>query len=151
MTSESSIKQRPYSCRPVIPFMGSKLVGLGTSLGVEVEDIRAIGTRKRREMLHKVVHVAAPSISAIIGIIAGNEAFPVHSRPESFYPFASGAALLTASSSSSDGHSRWLSTILVSATVFIVAFVSLALLNGAINDCYGVSPKYGAFSSRSGQ
>ncbi len=151
MTSKSSLKQRPYSCKPVIPFMGSKLVGLAASLDVGGEDIHAMGSRRRRETLHKVVQVAAPSISAIVGIIAGNETFPVHSRPDSFYPYASSAILLTASSTSSGGHSRWLSTVVVSAIVFIVAFLSLALLNGAVNDSYGVSPRYGVFHGRDGR
>lgn len=131
--------------------MGSKLVGLGASLGVGGDDIRSMGSRKRRETLHKVVQVAAPSIAAIVGILAGNETFPVHSRPDSFYPFAGSTLLLTASSTSSGGHSRWLSTVVVSSIVFIVAFVSLALLNGAVNDSYGMSPRYGAFHGRDGQ
>ncbi len=130
--------------------MGSKLVGTDTLLGVGGEDLRAIKAGRRRETLAKVGHVLAPAASAILGILAGNEAYPVHARPASFYPYASSAVLMTSSFVSSNSRQRWTATLVISVIVFIVAFVSLAFLNGAVNSSFGVSPKYGAYSGRYG-
>lgn len=129
--------------------MGSRLVDVGKSIGVNDADLKEMKRQRRRDFLTRIGQAAMPLASIIIGIYAADTAYPRHQElADGSYPFI---PLVLASSSRTYFRRRsWTGPILVSIGLFIAAFAFVALFNTAANDNYGITTKYGVFDGGAG-
>jgi len=126
--------------------MGSKLADIGAAFDVGDKDLRELRRQRRRDILTKIAQVSAPIVSVILGVLAAEAVYPVHSHPYDTYPYV---PIMLASSTTSHHERRpWTAPIVLSVALFIVTFAFVALFNSAANDNYGVTTKYGVFSGR---
>lgn len=125
--------------------MGSKLVDFGATLDVGSNDLRELRKRRRRDILTRIAQASAPIVSAILGILAAEAAYPVRTNLHDSYPYA--PLLLSSLTTSHRERKSWTGPIILSVALFIAAFAFVALFNTAASDNFGVTTKYGVFSA----
>jgi len=130
--------------------MGSKLVEVGATLNVDSDALRDLKKQRRRDTLTRIAQAFIPLFSAILGILAAEEAYPVGPRVYHSYPLACSSLMLATSGRIHYGRRSWTGPIILSVALFVVAFVFVALFNTAANDNYGATPRYGVFSGVEG-
>jgi hypothetical protein len=126
--------------------MGSKLAEVGSTLDVSQDDLQEIRRQKRRDRLVVIVQLLAPVTSAVLGVLAAEEAYPFTPRTNSGYPLASAALVVASERKAFFTRRSWTGSIIMSVVLFVVTFVSVALYNTPSND--GSVTLYGVYSER---
>lgn len=123
--------------------MMNRVGELERTLEVSESDLREIGVLRRQRILEKVVHIALPAVSAVVGLIAGNAFVPLEPTMPSLYPY--GPMVAASPAVATSRRRSWVATVVVSAVLFLAAFALIATINTAINDIHGVTTRYGVY------
>ena len=122
-----------------------RVAELAEMLQVSKSDLKAMEHMKRQSVLEKIALVATPAVSAIAGLIVGDQAVPLHDTP-SFYPY--GPALAAAPAAFLSSRRSWIATVVLSVFMFVLAFTVIAWVNTGMNASFGAGTRYSVFSRR---
>lgn len=126
--------------------MGSKLAEIGSTLDVSQDDLREIRRQKRRDRLVVIGQILAPIASAVLGVIAAEEAYPYTPRNTGGYPLATATLAVATQGKTFFPRRSWAGSILMSVILFATMFVSVALFNTPATD--EPVTLYGVYSQR---
>jgi hypothetical protein len=120
-----------------------RVAELGGILQVSKSDLKAMEHMKHQSVLEKIALIAAPLVSAVAGLLVGDNAVPLHSNDASPYPFRPALAVPAVFLSS---RRSWIATVVLSVVMFVLAFTVIAWTNTGMNAGFGNTTRYSVFS-----